>query len=73
MIGAETNNAGSPHSAAPKTSEEIARTLRLHPERPPVTRLSRKVLASGTALALLVASAAVLWCGFRSMSPRIPR
>ena len=61
MTGIETNNAGSPHSTAPKTSEEIARTLRLQPERPPVTRLSRKVLASGTALALLMVSAAVLW------------
>ena len=60
MTGIETNNAGS-HSTAPKTSEEIARTLRLQPERPPVTRLSRKVLASGTALALLLVSAAVLW------------
>ena len=56
MTGTETNNAGSPHSTAPKTSEEIARTLRLRPERPPVTRLSRKVLASGTALALLLVS-----------------
>ena len=62
MTGTETNNAGSPHSTAPKTSEEIARSLRLRPERPPVTRLSRKVLASGTALALLlVSAAAVLW------------
>ena len=61
MTGIETNNAGSPHSTAPKTSEEIARTLRLQPERPPVTRLSRKVLAGGTALALLLVSAAVLW------------
>jgi type IV secretory pathway VirB10-like protein len=61
MTGIETNNAGSPHSTAPKTSEEIARSLRLRPERPPVTRLSRKVLASGTALALLLVSAAVLW------------
>jgi type IV secretion system protein TrbI len=61
MTDTETNNAGSPHSTAPKTSEEIARTLRLRPERPPVTRLSRKVLASGTALALLLVSAAVLW------------
>jgi type IV secretory pathway VirB10-like protein len=61
MTGIETNNAGSPHSTAPKTSEEIARTLRLRPERPPVTRLSRKVLASGTALALLLVSAAALW------------
>ena len=61
MTGTETDNAGSPHSTAPKTSEEIARSLRLRPERPPVTRLSRKVLASGTALALLLVSAAVLW------------
>ena len=61
MTGTETDNAGSPHSIAPKTSEEIVRTLRLRPERPPVTRLSRKVLASGTALALLLVSAAVLW------------
>ena len=61
MTGTETDNAGSPHLMAPKTSEEIARSLRLHPERPPVTRLSRKVLASGTALALLLVSAALLW------------
>jgi len=31
------------------------------PERPRVTRLSRKTLASGTALALLLISGAVLW------------
>ncbi|MFG3592386.1 TrbI/VirB10 family protein [Bradyrhizobium sp. RDI18] len=61
MTGNETNDAGSPHSNTPKTSEEIARSLRLRPERPPVTRLSRKVLASGTALALLLVSAALLW------------
>ena len=61
MTDSETDNAGSPPSTAPKTSEEIARTLRLQPERPPVTRLSRKVLASGTAVALLLVSAAVLW------------
>jgi type IV secretion system protein TrbI len=61
MTGTETDNTGSPHSTTPKTSEEIARSLRLRPERPPVTRLSRKVLAGGTALALLLVSAAVLW------------
>jgi type IV secretory pathway VirB10-like protein len=61
MTGTETDNAGSPHSIAPRTSEEIAGSLRLRSERPPVTRLSRKVLASGTALALLLVSAAVLW------------
>jgi type IV secretory pathway VirB10-like protein len=61
MTGTEANNAGSPHSTAPKTSEEIARSLRLRAERPPVTRLSRKILTSGTAFALLLVSAAVLW------------
>jgi type IV secretion system protein TrbI len=61
MTGTERDNASSPHSTTPKMSEEIARSLRLNPERPPVTRLSRKVLASGTALALLLVSAAVLW------------
>src|SRR5216117_1136134 len=57
MTGTETDNVGSAHSTAPKTSEE----MRLHPDRPPVTRLSRKVLASGTALALFLVSAAFLW------------
>ncbi|KRR14194.1 TrbI/VirB10 family protein [Bradyrhizobium valentinum] len=61
MTSTEANSAGSPHSAAPKTSEEIVRSLRLRPERPPVKRLSRKILASGTALALLLVPAAVLW------------
>jgi len=61
MTNTETNNAGSPHSNGPKASEEIAHSVRLRPERPPVTRLSRKVLAGGTALALLLVSAAVLW------------
>jgi type IV secretion system protein TrbI len=70
MTGTETNNAGIPHSTAPKTSEEIARSLRLRPERPPVTRLSRKVLAGGTALALLLVSAAVLWA-LQNNRPRV--
>ena len=61
MTGTEPNNVGGPHSTAPRTSEEIARSLRLRAERTPVTRLSRKVLAGGTALALLLVSAAVLW------------
>ena len=39
----------------------IAQALRLRPERPRVTRLSRKVLAGGTALALALVSGAVLW------------
>jgi type IV secretion system protein TrbI len=40
---------------------DSAQTLRLHAERPKITRLSRKVLAGGTALALLLIAGAVLW------------
>ena len=61
MTGTETDNAGSPHLNAPKASAEIAGSLRLRPERPPVTRLSRKVLAGGTAVALFMVSVALLW------------
>jgi type IV secretion system protein TrbI len=61
MTGTGANDSGSPDSAAPETSEEIARSLRLRPEPPRVTRLSRKVLAGGTALALVLVSGAVLW------------
>jgi len=61
MIGTRANDGGRPDSAGPKTSEEIARFLRLRPEPPRVTRLSRKVLAGGTALALVLVSGAVLW------------
>jgi type IV secretory pathway VirB10-like protein len=45
--------------------------LRLGAERPRTTRLSRKVLAGGTALALLLISGAVLWA-LRSSQPRNP-
>ncbi|MGY8665343.1 TrbI/VirB10 family protein [Bradyrhizobium sp. UFLA05-109] len=41
--------------------EDIAQSLRLRPERPRVTRLSRKALLVGTALALAVISGAALW------------
>jgi type IV secretion system protein VirB10 len=60
MTGTETNIAGGPHPTAPKTSEDIAGPLRLHPERPLVARLSRKILAGGAGLALVLVSAAVL-------------
>jgi type IV secretion system protein VirB10 len=45
--------------------------LRLGAERPRTTRLSRKVLGGGTALALLLISGAVLWA-LRSNPPRNP-
>jgi type IV secretion system protein VirB10 len=46
-------------------------TLRLHAERPRITRLSRKVLAGGTALALLLISSALLWA-LRNNHPHGP-
>jgi type IV secretory pathway VirB10-like protein len=57
----QTTGAGGLGSTSPKNAEEIAISLRLRPEGPPVTRLSRKVLAGGTALALVLVSGAVLW------------
>jgi type IV secretion system protein VirB10 len=45
--------------------------LRLRADHPRITRLSRKVLAGGTALALFLISGAVLWA-LRSNHPRNP-
>ena len=50
---------------------DSAQTLRLRAERPKITRLSRKVLAGGTALALLLIAGAVLWA-LRSNRPHSP-
>lgn len=61
MTEKQTASAGGPDSNSSKSAADIASSLRLRPERPPVTRLSRKVLAAGAALALVLASGAVLW------------
>jgi type IV secretion system protein VirB10 len=45
----------------PETQGEQFRSFRLRAEHPRVTRLSRKVLAGGSAVALLVIGGAVLW------------
>lgn len=67
MTGNGTN--GSRRSSGPSpSSDQGARPLRLAAERPRITRLSRKVLAGGTALALLLISGAVLWA-LRSNQP----
>ena len=50
------------------SSEDAAQALHLGAERPRVMRLSRKVLAGGTALALLLISCASLWA-LRSSRP----
>ncbi|WP_375786961.1 TrbI/VirB10 family protein [Bradyrhizobium sp. Pha-3] len=48
-------------SAGAQASEELAKGFRLRPEYPRVTRLSRRVLAAGTALGLVVIGVAVVW------------
>ncbi|MET4328802.1 type IV secretory pathway VirB10-like protein [Bradyrhizobium sp. i1.15.2] len=53
----------------PQTPEEHSRSFRLRAEPPRVTRLSRKVLAGGSAVALLVIGGAVLW-SLQSNRPR---
>lgn len=45
----------------PQAPDEQSKSFRLRAEHPRVTRLSRKVLAGGSAVALLVVGGAVLW------------
>ncbi|SDO66489.1 TrbI/VirB10 family protein [Afipia sp. GAS231] len=54
---------GNDHGQAipPQTQDEQSTNFRLRAEHPRVTRLSRKVLAGGSAVALLVIGGAVLW------------
>ena len=60
-----------PVSGPRSPSADGAQALRLGTERPRITRLSRKVLAGGTALALMLISGAVLWA-LRSNHPHNP-
>jgi type IV secretory pathway VirB10-like protein len=45
----------------PKAERELAADLHLHPQRPPVTRLSRKVLIGLASVAIMAVLGAVLW------------
>jgi type IV secretion system protein TrbI len=65
------NESAAPASGTAPPSDDSAQALRLRAERPRITRLSRKVLAGGTALALLLISGAVLWA-LRSNHPHNP-
>jgi len=60
-----------PVSGPRLSPDDPAQALRLRAERPRITRLSRKALAGGTALALLLISGAVLWA-LRGNHPRGP-
>ncbi|MGY4572072.1 TrbI/VirB10 family protein [Bradyrhizobium sp. USDA 3256] len=57
-----TRNGNDHEQAIPLgTQEDQSRSFRLRAEHPRVTRLSRKVLAGGSAVALLVIGGAALW------------
>jgi len=71
VTGNGPNESLGPASGPLPTSDNSAQALRLRAERPRITRLSRKVLAGGTALALLLISGAVLWA-LRNNHPHNP-
>jgi type IV secretion system protein TrbI len=71
LTGNAPNESLGPVSGPPPSPDDSAQALRLRAERPRITRLSRKVLAGGTALALLIISGAVLWA-LRSNRPHNP-
>ena len=71
MTGNGPNDSLGPVSGAAPSSDDSAQPLRLRADHPRITRLSRKVLAGGTALALLLISGAVLWA-LRSNHPHNP-
>jgi type IV secretory pathway VirB10-like protein len=51
----------SEHEPAPGRDRELAAELRLRPEQPPVTRLSRRVLIGLAAVAAIAVSSALIW------------
>jgi len=57
----ERPNDNRAETVRPLSEEEIARELRLRPDRPRVVRLSRRMLAIAAAIALGLISGAVLW------------
>jgi type IV secretion system protein TrbI len=71
MTGDGASESAGPQSGATPSSNDGAQALRLAAERPRITRLSRRVLAGGTALALLLISGAVLWA-LRNNPPHNP-
>jgi type IV secretory pathway VirB10-like protein len=71
VTGSQPTKSPDPVSGSAPSSDDLGQTLRLRAERPRITRLSRKVLAGGSALALLLVSGAVLWA-LRSNRPHSP-
>ncbi|UGY16268.1 TrbI/VirB10 family protein [Bradyrhizobium septentrionale] len=65
------NGDGHEQAIPPQTLDDPSVNFRLRAEHPSVTRLSRKVLAGGSAVALLAIGGAVLW-SLQSNRPRDP-
>jgi type IV secretion system protein TrbI len=61
VTDSEQDKATSPGPDQSFAQGDIAAALRLRPERPRVTRLSRKAFAGAAAIALAIVSGAVLW------------
>jgi type IV secretion system protein TrbI len=61
VTDSDQEKSGDQESVQKQSQEDIAKALRLRSERPQVTRLSRRVLAGGSAFALAFVSGAVLW------------
>ncbi|WP_262047361.1 TrbI/VirB10 family protein [Bradyrhizobium sp. Bra78] len=70
MSTAQSND-GSDQPGEPNRSEELAHGFRLRADHPRVTRLSRRVLAGGTAVALVLVGGAVVWA-LQNNRPRGP-
>jgi type IV secretory pathway VirB10-like protein len=71
VTGNEPHKGPSPVSGPAPSSGDATEALRLHAAHPAITRLSRRVLAGGTALALSIISGAVLWA-LKSDHPHNP-
>jgi type IV secretion system protein TrbI len=71
VSGSGPNESLGPVFGPTSSSDDSAQALRLRADHPRITRLSRRVLAGGTALALLLISGAVLWA-LRSNHPHNP-
>jgi type IV secretion system protein TrbI len=71
VSGSGPNESLGPVTGSTSSSDDSAQALRLRADHPRITRLSRRVLAGGTALALLLISGAVLWA-LRSNHPHNP-
>lgn len=61
MTDERTTEASEPQVSKPRSQEDIARELRLHPDRPRVVRLSRKAIGALAGVSGLAICGALIW------------